>query len=202
MGSVEAVRMAFEEFGGSVAGHKLEVLYADHQNKPDVGSAVARQWFDIDHVNVIVDMPNSSIALAAMELAKTRDKLIFATGAGAPDISQEQCNALTVQWTFDSYQMAASLVRPVVERGGNKWFEVMPNYVFGTMLGKDMADQVTKLGGEMKGVSRPPLDATDFSTYLLAALGSGANVLGQGFANSPGVTILKQATEFGFPAGQ
>ena len=197
MGSVEAVRMAFEEFGNQVGGHPLEVLYADHQNKPDVGSGIARKWFDVDQVNAIVDMPNSAIALAAMELAKTRNKLIFATGAGAPDISQEQCNPLTLQWTFDSYQMAASLVRPVVERGGKSWYEIMPNYVFGTMLGKDMADQVTKLGGQMLGVARPPLDATEFSANLLAAQGSGATVLGQGFANTAGQTILKQATEFG-----
>jgi branched-chain amino acid transport system substrate-binding protein len=197
MGSVEAVKMAFEEFGGTVDGHKLEVLYADHQNKPDVGSAIARQWFDVENVNVIVDMPNSAIALAAMELAKSRNRLIFATGAGAPDISQEQCNPMTLQWTFDTYQMAASLVRPVIERGGTKWFEIMPNYIFGTMLGRDIGDQVTKLGGQVVGVARPPLDSTEFSNYLLQAQQSGATVLGQGFANTAGVTILKQAAEFG-----
>jgi branched-chain amino acid transport system substrate-binding protein len=197
MGSVVAVKMAFDEFGGSVAGHKLEVLYADHQNKPDVGSAIARQWFDVDHVNVIVDMPNSAIALAAMELAKARNRLIFATGAGASNISQEQCNAVTLQWTFDTYQMAAALVRPVYERGGTKWFEIMPDYVFGTLLGRDIAGQVKKLGGEVVGVSRPPLESTEFSNHILQAQQSGANVLAQGFANATGGTILKQAAEFG-----
>jgi len=196
-GSVVAAKMAAEMFGNRIGDRPIEILSADHQNKPDVGSAIARQWIDVDHVDVVADMPNSAIALAMMDFARDRNKIVLATGAGAAEVSGSHCNEVTLQWTFDSYQMAASTVRPIVERGGKAWFHVMPNYVFGDAVLRDVSAQVTKLGGTNIGAVRPPLDATDFSAFLISAQGSGAQVLSLGTANTATQTAVKQAAEFG-----
>ena len=196
-GSVIAAHMAADEFGNKIGDRPIEILYADHQNKPDVGSSIARQWLDVDHVDTIVDMPNSSIVLAMMDLALQHNKVVLASGAGASEVSGKLCNAVTLQWTFDSHQMAASLVRPIFDRGGKDWYHIMPNYVFGDAVLRDVSSQVTKLGGRNLGAARPPLENSDYSAYLVSALGSGANVLSLGTANTGTITAVKQAAEFG-----
>ncbi len=196
-GSVIAAQMAAELFANKIGDRPIEILAADHQNKPDVGSAIARQWIDVDHVDVVADMPNSAIALAMMDFALQRNKIVLATASGASEVSGSHCNEVTLQWTFDSHQMAAATVRPVIERGGTSWFHVMPNYVFGDAVLRDVSAQVTKNGGINVGNTRPPLDATDFSAFLLAAQGSGAKVLSLGTANTATQTAVKQAAEFG-----
>mgnify|MGYP005817728147 CR=1 FL=1 len=198
-GAVEATRMAAETFGNRIGDRPIEILFADHQNKPDIGSAIARQWLDEEHVDVLIDAPNSSVALAVMELANQHNRVFLPTGAGAGEISGAACNPVTLQWTFDSHQMAASLVRPLFERGGDTWYHIMPNYVFGEAVLRDVSAQLAKLGGKSLGAARPPLENADYSTYLMAALASGAKVLSLGTVNTGTATAVKQATEFGIP---
>ena len=196
-GSVICTKQAVEEWGDS-NGFKVEVLSADHQNKADVGATIVRQWIDRDGVDVIVDVPTSSVALAVATIIKEKNKVFMNAGAGSADLTGAQCTPNTVHWSYDTYMLARSTATQLVKLGGDKWYFITADYVFGHQLERDAAAFVKKAGGQVLGATRYPFPSTtDFSSYLLAAQASGANVIG--FANAGGDTVngVKQAYEFG-----
>jgi branched-chain amino acid transport system substrate-binding protein len=202
-GSVEAARMAVEDIGGSVGGAAIEVLSADHQNKPDVGSNVVRQWIDVEDVDVIVDVPTSSVALAVNEIVKEEDRVFLVSGAASTQLTGEACSPNTIHWTYDTYALAVGTGRAMVEEGGDSWFFITADYAFGHQLEEDTSTEVQEQGGEVLGSVRHPLSTADFSSYLLQAQGSGAKVIGLANAGSDTTNAIKQAHEFGITqAGQ
>jgi len=202
-GSVEAARMAVEDFGGSVNGAAIEVLSADHQNKPDVGSNVVRQWIDVDDVDVIVDVPTSSVALAVTEIVKEKDRVFLVSGAATTELTGAACSPNTIHWTYDTYALAVGTGRAMVQEGGDSWFFITADYAFGHQLEEDTANVVKEEGGEVLGSVRHPLSSSDFSSYLLQAQGSGAKVIGLANAGTDTTNSIKQANEFGITqAGQ
>jgi branched-chain amino acid transport system substrate-binding protein len=196
IGSVIAARMASEDYGGKAAGRAIEILSADHQNKPDVGAAIARRWLDTEGVEMIADIPNSAVALAVSELTRDKNKVFVASGAGTSLLTGERCSPNTVQWTYDTYAQGHSIAKAILNRGGKTWFFVTADYAFGHDLEKQAADEVAKGGGKVLGSVRHPLGQSDFSSYLLRAQASGAGVVA--FANAGGdlINCLKQAAEF------
>ena len=196
IGSVIAARMATEDYGGKAARRAIEILSADHQNKPDVGAAIARKWLDTEGVEMISDIPNSSVALAVSELTRDKNKVFVASGAGTSLLTGERCSPNTVQWTYDTYAQGHSIAKAILNRGGKTWFFVTADYAFGHDLEKQAADEVAKGGGKVLGSVRHPLGQSDFSSYLLRAQASGAGVVA--FANAGGdlINCLKQAAEF------
>jgi branched-chain amino acid transport system substrate-binding protein len=200
-GSVVAAKLAVEDFGPTVLGRPIEVIAGDHQNKPDVGASMARQWFDRDGVGAILDLPNSSVALAVETIAKERQKIIITSAGLSVDITGKNCMPTAFQWASDTYALAHGVGDAVVKAGGKTWFFLTADYVFGKNLAADATDAVTKAGGSVLGQVLHPFDAPDFSTYLLAAKASGAQVVG--LANGAGDTVnsIKQAHEFGIDAG-
>jgi branched-chain amino acid transport system substrate-binding protein len=202
-GSVEAARMAVEDFGGSVGGAAVEVLSADHQNKPDVGSNVVRQWIDVDDVDVIVDVPTSSVALAVNEIVKEKDRVFLVSGAASTQLTGEACSPNTIHWTYDTYALAVGTGRAMVQEGGDSWFFITADYAFGHQLEEDTSTVVQEEGGQVLGAVRHPLSTADFSSYLLQAQGSGAKVIGLANAGTDTTNAIKQANEFGITqAGQ
>jgi branched-chain amino acid transport system substrate-binding protein len=202
-GSVEAARMAVEDFGGSINGAPIEVLSADHQNKPDIGSNIVREWIDVDGVDVIVDVPTSSVALAVTEIVKEKDKVFLVSGAATTDLTGEACSPNTIHWTYDTYALAAGTGRAMVQEGGDSWFFITADYAFGHQLEEDTSNVVKEQGGEVLGAVRHPLSSSDFSSYLLQAQGSGAKVIGLANAGADTTNSIKQANEFGITqAGQ
>jgi branched-chain amino acid transport system substrate-binding protein len=197
MGSVYAARMAVEDFGGKVLGRPIEVIFADHQNKPDIGSSIARQWIDNDGVNVILDIPNSAVGLAVREVTRNRDAVDINTGAATSDLSGKACSPHGVHWTFDTYGLAASTGRALVKQGGDTWFFITADYAFGHALERDTTAFVQAAGGKVLGGVRHPLSNADFSSFLLQAQASKAKIIA--LANGGGDTInsIKQAAEFG-----
>jgi len=197
VGSVIAARMAVEDFGGRVDGRPIEVVSADHQNKPDVGATIARQWLDQDGVELILDIPNSSVALAVNQIVRERNRVFLASGAGTAALTGAQCSPNTIHWTYDTWALGNSLGRAIVGQGGRRWFFITADYAFGHDLEQRAADAVRAAGGEVVGAVRHPLGTSDFSSFLLQAQSSGADVVG--FANAGGdlSTSLKQASEFG-----
>ena len=201
-GSVEAARMAVEDFG-ALEGATIEVLSADHQNKPDVGSNIVRQWIDVEGVDVIVDVPTSSVALAVNEITKEKDRVFLVSGAASTQLTGEACSPTTVHWAYDTYALAVGTGRAMVQEGGDSWFFITADYAFGHQLEKDTADVVKAEGGEVLGSVRHPLSTADFSSYLLQAQGSGAKVIGLANAGTDTTNAIKQANEFGITqAGQ
>jgi len=196
MGSVIAAQMAVEDYGGKAAGRAVEVIFGDHQNKPDVGAAIARRWIDTEGVDMISDIPNSAVALAVSEIVRDKNKVFVASGAGTSVLTGEACSPNTVQWTYDTYAQGHSIARAIMQRGGKSWFFVTADYAFGYDLEKQAADEVTRSGGKVVGSVRHPLGQSDFSSYLLRAQSSGAEVVA--FANAGGdlINSLKQAAEF------
>jgi len=196
IGSVIAARMATEDYGGKAARRAIEILSADHQNKPDVGAAIARKWLDTEGVEMIADIPNSAVALAVSELTRDKNKVFVASGAGTSLLTGERCSPNTVQWTYDTYAQGHSIAKAILNRGGKTWFFVTADYAFGHDLEKQAADEVAKGGGKVLGNVRHPLGQSDFSSYLLRAQASGAGVVA--FANAGGdlINCLKQAAEF------
>ena len=196
IGSVIAARMATEDYGGKAARRAIEILSADHQNKPDVGAAIARKWLDTEGVEMISDIPNSAVALAVSELTRDKNKVFVASGAGTSLLTGERCSPNTVQWTYDTYAQGHSIAKAILNRGGKTWFFVTADYAFGHDLEKQAADEVAKGGGKVLGSVRHPLGQSDFSSYLLRAQASGAGVVA--FANAGGdlINCLKQAAEF------
>ena len=196
IGSVIAAQMATGDYGGKAARHAIEILSADHQNKPDVGAAIARKWLDTEGVEMISDIPNSAVALAVSELTRDKNKVFVASGAGTSLLTGERCSPNTVQWTYDTYAQGHSIAKAILNRGGKTWFFVTADYAFGHDLEKQAADEVAKGGGKVLGSVRHPLGQSDFSSYLLRAQASGAGVVA--FANAGGdlINCLKQAAEF------
>ncbi len=195
-GSVACARQAVRQFSSSA--FDVQVLAADHQNKPDVGGAIARQWFDQDGVDVILDVPTSSVALAVNSIAREKNKLYVNTGAGTGDLTGAQCSPVTIHWSYDTYMLARSTASQVTRLGGDKWFFVTADYVFGQQLARDAIRFVKEGGGQVLGEQRYPFPSTtDFSSYLLAAQSSGANVIGFANAGVDTSNCIKQAHEFG-----
>jgi branched-chain amino acid transport system substrate-binding protein len=200
-GSVVAARMAVEDFGAAAKGMKVEILAADHQNKPDVGSNIVRQWIDIDKVDAIADVPTSSIGLAVSQIVKDKNKVFLVSGAATSDLTGKACSPNTVHWTYDTWALANGTGKAIVQTGGKTWFFVTADYAFGHALERDTAAVVEANGGKVLGRVRHPFPGTDFSSFLLQAQASRAQVIG--FANAGGDTInsIKQAAEFGIVKG-
>ena len=196
IGSVIAAQMAVEDYGGKVAGRRLEILSADHQNKPDVGSNIARQWLDIDGVDLILDIPNSAVALAVANLVRDKNKVFVASGAGTTLLTGAQCSPNNVHWTYDTYAQGRAIANAIMKRGGKTWFFVTSDYAFGHDLEKQASEGVIAGGGKVLGAVRHPLGTNDFSSFLVSAQASGAQVIA--FANAGGdlINSLKQAAEF------
>ena len=193
-GSVLCAQEAVAEFGA--AG--IEVLSADHQNKPDIGAAITRQWLDRDGVDMILDVPTSSVALAVAAIVRERNKVYVNSGGGTADLTGVQCTPNTVHWTYDTYMLAKSTASQLVARGGTKWFFITADYVFGQQLERDAAAVVRASGGTVMGRAAYPFPGTtDFSSYLLQAQASGADVIGFASAGNDTVNGVKQAHEFG-----
>ena len=195
-GSVVCVQHAIRQFNS--AGFDVQVVSADHQNSPDVGASVARQWFDRDGVDVVMDVPTSSVALAVNTVAKEKNKLYINTGGGTGDLTGSQCTPVTIHWAYDTYMLARSTATQVSKLGGTKWFFITADYVFGQQLSRDGIRFAKESGATVLGEQRYPFPSTsDFSSYLLAAQASGANVIGLGNAGTDTSNCVKQAHEFG-----
>jgi branched-chain amino acid transport system substrate-binding protein len=200
-GSVIAARMAVEDVGGKVNGVPIEVVFADHQNKPDVGSNIVRQWIDRDGVDVIVDVPTSSVALAVNEIVKEKNKVFLVSGAATSDLTGKACSPNTVHWTYDTWALANGTGKYVVKSGGDSWFFITADYAFGHALERDVADVVKAAGGKVLGAVRHPLNTSDFSSFLLQAQASKAKIIGLANAGGDTINSLKQASEFGIQKG-
>ncbi len=201
MGSVNAARMAVEDFGGKVAGRPIEVIFADHQNKADLGASIARQWIENDHVNAILDIPNSAVGLAVQEVARARDAVAINTGAASSDLTGKSCSPHGIHWTFDTYALAAGTGKALVKQGLDTWFFITADYAFGHALERDTAAFVEAGGGKVLGAVRHPLSTPDFSSFLLQAQGSKAKVIGLANAGGDTINSVKQAAEFGITKG-
>ncbi|RZK95467.1 MAG: ABC transporter substrate-binding protein [Methylobacterium sp.] len=200
-GSLVAARMAVEDFKAADKGLKVEVIAADHQNKPDVGSAIARQWYDRDGVDMIIDGVTSSVALAINQVTKEKNKTFIDTGAGTADLTGVQCTPNTVHWVYDTVALANGTGGAMVKRGGDTWFFLTADYVFGQTLQRDTTAVVTKNGGKVVGSVKTPFPTADFSSFLLQAQGSGAKVIGLANAGADTINAIKQAGEFGITEG-
>jgi branched-chain amino acid transport system substrate-binding protein len=196
IGSVIAAQFAVDDYAGPL-GVKAEVVSADHQNKVDVGATIARNWYEVQGVDVIMDVPNSAVALAVNVLARDLNKVLIGSGAGTADLTGKACTPNTVHWTYDAWELGHGFAKAIYARGGRKWFFLSADYAFGKDLEGNAAEEVTALGGEVLGAVRAPLGASDFSSYLLRAQASGADTIA--FANAGGdlTNALKQAAEFG-----
>ena len=200
-GSVEAARMAIADFGGTVDGKKIELISADHQNKPDVGAAIANRWFDNDGVDAIVDVPTSSVALAVQEIARNKKKVFLISGAAASDLTGKACSPTSVHWTYDTVALANGTGGAVVKAGGNTWFFITADYAFGHALERDTRRVVEENGGRVLGSVRAPLNTSDFSSFLLQAQASKAKIIGLANAGGDTINSIKQAAEFGIVEG-
>jgi len=200
-GSVVAARMAVEDFDAAAKGLKVEILGADHQNKPDVGSNVVRTWIDVDKVDVIVDVPTSSVALAVSEIVKEKNKVFLVSGAAASDLTGPKCSPNTIHWTYDTWALANGTGTAIVKTGGDTWFFLTADYAFGHALERDTAAVVEKNGGKVLGKVRHPFPGTDFSSFLLQAQASKAKIIGLANAGGDTINSIKQAAEFGIVKG-
>jgi branched-chain amino acid transport system substrate-binding protein len=202
-GSVVAAKMAVEDFGAAKKGMKVEVIGADHQNKPDVGSTIARTWYDTDKVDVIVDVPTSSVALAVNQITKEKGKAFLVSGAATSDLTGKACSPNTIHWTYDTWMLANGTGSAIVKTGGDTWFFLTADYAFGHALERDTAAVVEKNGGKVLGSVRTPFPGTDFSSFLLQAQASKAKIIGLANAGGDTINSIKQASEFGIvKAGQ
>jgi len=201
-GSVEAAKMAAEEFGNKINGAPIEILAGDHQNKPDLGAAIARRWFDLDHVDAITDLVNSAVAFAALEVAKTDNKAVLLTSAGSADFTGKACapNNL-VHWVYDTYEIGAGIGRTVPQLGKN-WFFITADYVFGRALQDGATAFIEKNGGKVVGSVRVPLGTTDFSSFMLQAQTSKADVVALANGGDDAINSVKSAREFGITEKQ
>jgi branched-chain amino acid transport system substrate-binding protein len=200
-GSVVAARMAVEDFGANAKGLKVEIVGADHQNKPDVGSNIVRTWIDVDKVDVIVDVPTSSVALAVSEIVKDKNKVFLVSGAAASDLTGPKCTPNTIHWTYDTWALANGTGKAIVKTGGDTWFFLTADYAFGHALERDTAAVVEKSGGKVLGKVRHPFPGADFSSFLLQAQASKAKIIGLANAGGDTINSIKQASEFGIVKG-
>lgn len=202
-GSVVAAEMAVKDFGGSVLGKPIQVISADHQNKADIASNTARQWFDVEGVDMIADLVTSSTALAAHEVAREKNRISIVSGAATTDLTGKACSPTGFHWAYDTHALAVGTGRAVVEDGGDSWFFITADYAFGHSLEDQVSRVVNEMGGEVLGSVRHPLATADFSSYLLQAQASGAEVIGLANAGTDATNAIKQAAEFGIvQAGQ
>ena len=199
-GSVLATQMAVEDFRKAHPDFKVEVVSADHQNKPDVGSALARKWFDQDGVDVVVDAASSAVALAVGQIIKDKNKVFLASGPASSDITGKACSPNTVQWTYDTYALSKGTGGALARSGGDKWFFITADYAFGHAMERDTSRFVEAAGGKVIGRVRAPINTADFSSFLLQAQASGANVIGLANAGADAINSVKQAAEFGLTA--
>ena len=200
-GSVLAAKMAVEDFGAAAKGLKVEVVSADHQNKPDVGSTIARTWYDVDKVDAIFDVPTSSVALAVNQITKDKGKAHINTGAATSDLTGKACTPNTVHFLYDTWMLANGTGSAIVKTGGDSWFFLTADYAFGHALERDTEAVVLKNGGKVLGKVRTPFPGTDFSSFLLQAQASKAKVIGLANAGGDTINSIKQAAEFGIVKG-
>ena len=200
-GSVAAAKLAVQDFNPSAHGLKVELVSADHQNKPDVGSNIARQWFDVDHVDAIIDVPNSGVALAVSEVTRDKNKVFLVSGAAISDLTGPKCSPNTIHWTYDTWMLANSTGKSVVKTGGDTWFFLTSDYAFGHALERDTTAVVLANGGKVLGSVSHPLNNQDFSSFLLQAQQSKAKIIGLANAGGDTVNAIKQGAEFGIAAG-
>ena len=200
-GSVVAAQMAVDDFGGTVLGKKIEIVSADHQNKPDVGSSIARQWFESQGVSMITDLTTSSVALAVQEVARNDNKVVLVSGAASSDLTGKACAPTSVHWTYDTVALANGTGAAVVKAGGDTWFFITADYAFGHALERDTTAVVQANGGKVLGAVNVPLNTADFSSFLLQAQASKAKIVGLANAGGDTINSIKQAAEFGLVAG-
>ena len=200
-GSVLAAKMAVQDSGIEKRGYKVEFVSADHQNKPDIGSAIARQWYDTDKVDVIVDVPNSGVALAVSQITKDKGKAFLAVGPGTSDLTGKACTPNTVHWAYDTWMLANGTGTAMTKQGGDTWFFITADYAFGQALERDTTAAIQKAGGKVLGGVRAPINNQDFSSFLLQAQASKAKVIGLANAGGDTTNSIKQASEFGIVKG-
>jgi len=200
-GSTLAAQMAAEDSGLTAKGWKIDIISGDHQNKPDIGTAIARQWFDVDKVDVIVDVPNSGVALAVNNVIKEKNGVYINSGAATSDLSNAQCSPNTVHWTYDTYMLAHTTGQALVKAGGDTWFFLTADYAFGAALERDTTAVITANGGKIVGGVKHPLNTSDFSSFLLQAQSSKAKIIGLANAGGDTTNSIKQAAEFGIVKG-
>jgi branched-chain amino acid transport system substrate-binding protein len=195
--SLEAARMAIEDFGGEVLGQKIELVTADHQNKPDLAVSIARRWYDTENVDMITELTTSSVALAVQELSKEKKKIDIVVGAASSRLTGDACTPYGFHWAFDTHALAVGTGGALVKAGGDSWFFLTADYAFGYSLEKDTTDIVTANGGKVLGSVRVPLNSSDFSSFLLQAQSSKAKIIGLANAGLDTTNSIKQAAEFG-----
>ncbi len=201
-GSVEAARLAIEEVGGTVLGKPISLVSGDHQHRPDIGSSMVRKWYDTDGVDVVVDVPNSSVALAVQGIAREKKKLVLFSSPGTTALSQAQCSPYGVQWTYTTYALSRGTATAVVNEGNKRWFILASDYAFGKQLAADTETVVKANGGEVAGTVFHPLNASDFASFLLQAQGSKAQIIAIANAGGDTISAIKQAAEFGIGGAQ
>src|ERR1700726_190801 len=199
--SIEAAKMAVEDFGGEVLGQKIELVTADHQNKPDLATAIARRWYDTEGVDMITELTTSSVALAVQELSKEKKKIDIVVGAATSRLTGDACTPYGFHWAYDTHALAVGTGGALVEAGGDTWFFMTVDYAFGYALEKDTGDLVKAKGGKVLGSVRIPLNSSDFSSFLLQAQSSKAKIVGLANAGLDTTNSIKQAAEFGIVAG-
>ena len=199
--SLEAAKMAIEDFGDSLLGQKIEIISADHQNKPDLATSIARRWYEVEGVDMITELTTSSVALAIQELSKEKKKIDIVVGAATSRITGDACTPYGFHWAYDTHALAVGTGGALVEAGGNTWFFMTADYAFGYALEKDTGDLVKAKGGQVLGAVRIPLNSSDFSSFLLQAQSSKAKIIGLANAGLDTTNSIKQAAEFGIVAG-
>jgi branched-chain amino acid transport system substrate-binding protein len=200
-GSVVAAKMAVDDFNPAAHGLKVDIVSADMLNKPDVGANIARQWFDVDHVDVIVDVPNSGVALAVNEVAREKNKVFLVSGAASSDLTGAKCSPDTIHWTYDTWMLANGTGKALVKTGGDTWFFITADYAFGHALERDTTAVIVANGGKVVGSVNVPLNNADFSSFLLQAQQSKAKIIGLANAGGDTINSIKQGSEFGITAG-
>jgi branched-chain amino acid transport system substrate-binding protein len=200
-GDLEAAKIAIEEFGGTMFGKPIEIISADPQSKPDAAATIARKWYEAENVDAIVGMPTSATALAGMEMSKQFKKLMLITDAASSDITGKSCSPYTIHWTYDTFGNAQTVGGAIVKQGGDTWFFITADYIFGHSIERDVGEFVKAAGGKILGSARHPLNSSDFSSYLLQAQASKAKIIGLANAGGDAINTIKQAAEFGIVAG-
>ncbi|MGM4894228.1 MULTISPECIES: ABC transporter substrate-binding protein [unclassified Tardiphaga] len=200
-GNVEAAKIAIEEFGGKMFDKPIELVTADALNKADVAATISRKWYEAENVDMIIDMPTSATALAGMEMSKQFEKIMIVTDAASSDITGKSCSPYTAHWTYDTYGNAQTVGSAIVKQGGDSWFFITADYLFGHSIERDTGDVIRKAGGKVVGSAKHPLNTADFSSFLLQAQSSKAKIIGMANGGGDTINTIKQASEFGIVAG-
>jgi branched-chain amino acid transport system substrate-binding protein len=200
-GSVAAAKLAIADFTKGNPNVKVELISGDHQNKPDIGSQIANQWYDVDKVDLIIDTPNSGVALAVTEITKAKNKVFINSGAASSDLTGAKCSPNTVHWTYDTWMLANGTGKAIVKTGGDTWFFLTADYAFGHALERDTTAAVEANGGKVIGKVRVPINTNDFSSFLLQAQSSKAKIIGLANAGGDTINSIKQGAEFGIVKG-